>query len=140
MLAGSEGAGGFYFDNTSLAQSIGISSLVFILFSGGLSTHWKIVKPVLWSSISLATVGVVFTAGAVAIFVYYIFNIPLLISLLLGSIVASTDAAAVFSIIGARNIKIKGRITPLLELESGSNDPMAVFLTITLIQIISNTT
>lgn len=140
MLAGSEGPGGFYFDNTSLAQSIGISSLIFILFSGGLSTHWKIVKPVLRPSITLATVGVVFTAGAVALFAYYIFNIPLLISMLLGSIVASTDAAAVFSIIGARNIKIKGRITPLLELESGSNDPMAVFLTITLIQVITSTT
>lgn len=136
MLAGSEGAGGLAFDDTRLAQSIGITSLVFILFSGGLSTHWHIVKPVLFPAISLATLGVVVTAGSVAFFANYIFDVPLLISLLLGSIVASTDAAAVFSIIGARNIKIKGNITPLLELESGSNDPMAVFLTITMIEII----
>lgn len=137
MLAGSEGAGGIAFDDTRLAQSIGITSLVFILFSGGLSTHWHIVKPVLVPSISLATLGVVVTAGSVALFAHYIFDVSLLVSLLLGSIVASTDAAAVFSIIGARNIKIKGNITPLLELESGSNDPMAVFLTITLIEIMN---
>ncbi|ABG59108.1 potassium/proton antiporter [Cytophaga hutchinsonii] len=136
MLAGSEGAGGMAFDDTRLAQSIGITSLVFILFSGGLSTHWHIVKPVLFPAISLATLGVVVTAGSVAIFAHYVFDVSLLVSLLLGSIVASTDAAAVFSIIGARNIKIKGNITPLLELESGSNDPMAVFLTITMIEII----
>lgn len=136
MLAGSEGAGGIEFDDTGLAQSIGITSLVFILFSGGLSTHWHIVKPVLIPSISLATLGVLITAGSVGLFAHYMFDVSVLVSLLLGSIVASTDAAAVFSIIGARNIKIKGNITPLLELESGSNDPMAVFLTITLIEII----
>jgi len=139
MLAGSEGPGGIAFDDTGLAQSIGISALVFILFSGGLSTHWKIVKPVLLPSLSLATIGVLITAVSIAVFAHYFFQVPLLISLLLGSIVASTDAAAVFSIIGARNIKIKGNITPLLELESGSNDPMAVFLTITLIQLIQST-
>jgi cell volume regulation protein A len=139
MLAGSEGPGGIDFDDTGLAQSIGISALVFILFSGGLSTHWKIVKPVLLPSLSLATIGVLITAVSIAVFAHYFFQVPLLISLLLGSIVASTDAAAVFSIIGARNIKIKGNITPLLELESGSNDPMAVFLTITLIQLIQST-
>jgi len=137
MLAGSEGAGGIAFDDTGLAQSIGITSLVFILFSGGLSTHWKIVKPVLLPSLSLATLGVVITAGSIGFFANYFFHVPLAISLLLGSIVASTDAAAVFSIIGARNIKIKGNITPLLELESGSNDPMAVFLTIAMIEIIT---
>lgn len=136
MMAGSEGPGNIAFDDTGLAQSIGICSLIFILFSGGLSTHWNIVKPVLWPSLSLATIGVALTAGTVAIFANLVFNVPLLISLLLGSIVASTDAAAVFSIIGARNIKIKGKITPLLELESGSNDPMAVFLTIALIELI----
>ena len=136
MLAGIDGPGGIAFDDTALAQSIGICSLIFILFSGGLATHWKNVKPILWSSISLATLGVLITAGSVAVFAHYLFDVPILVSLLLGSIVASTDAAAVFSIIGARNIKIKGQITPLLELESGSNDPMAVFLTISMIEII----
>ena len=137
MLAGSEGPGGIYFNDAELAQYIGITALVFILFSGGLSTHWKVVKPVLWPSLSLATVGVACTAASVALFTTYVFHVPPLISLLLGSIVASTDAAAVFSIIGARNIRIKGNITPLLELESGSNDPMAVFLTISLIHLIT---
>lgn len=137
MLAGSEGPGGIYFDDPGLAQSIGIVSLVFILFSGGLSTHWKEVKPVLGPSLALATLGVVLTATSVAFFTYWAFHIPLLECMLLGSIVASTDAAAVFSIIGARNIKIKGKLTPLLELESGTNDPMAVFLTISLIEIIT---
>ncbi|HTF81593.1 MAG TPA: potassium/proton antiporter, partial [Cytophagales bacterium] len=136
MLAGSEGPGGIYFDDPELTQHIGIVSLVFILFSGGLSTHWSEVKPVLWSSLSLATVGVVITAGTVAIFSHLLLKISFPISALLGAIVASTDAAAVFSIIGARKIKIKGKITPLLELEAGSNDPMAVFLTISIIKVI----
>ncbi len=138
MLAGSEGPGGIYFDDPRLAQNIGIVSLVFILFSGGLSTHWKVVRPVLWPSLSLATVGVVLTAASVALFTHFIFKQSFAISFLLGSIVASTDAAAVFSIIGARKLKIKGKITPLLELESGSNDPMAVFLTISFIEIIQS--
>jgi cell volume regulation protein A len=139
MLAGSQGPGGIAFDDYGLAQSIGITALVFILFSGGLSTHWKIVKPVLWPSLSLATLGVFITALSIALFAHYLFDVSWLISLLLGSIVASTDAAAVFSIIGARNIRIKGNITPLLELESGSNDPMAVFLTLTLIHLVKST-
>lgn len=137
MLAGSEGPGGIYFDDPGLAQHIGIVALVFILFSGGLSTHWDHAKAVLKPALSLATLGVILTAGAVAIFTHWAFDIPILASLLLGSIVASTDAAAVFSIIGARKIKIKGQITPLLELESGSNDPMAVFLTISIIKIMT---
>jgi len=138
MLAGSEGPGGIHFNDAGLAQHIGITALIFILFSGGLSTHWKVVKPVLWPSLSLATIGVLITAFSVAGFTYFVFNVPVLISLLLGSIVASTDASAVFSIIGARKIRIKGNITPLLELESGSNDPMAVFLTVSLIQLVGS--
>jgi cell volume regulation protein A len=135
MLAGSEGPGGIYFNDPQLAQNIGITSLVLILFSGGLGSEWKHVKPVLWPAVSLSTLGVLVTTTAVGCFTTWLFDLPWHISLLLGAIVASTDAAAVFSIIGARNIKIKGNITPLLELESGSNDPMAVFLTITLLEI-----
>jgi cell volume regulation protein A len=136
MLAGSEGPGGIYFDDPKIAQTIGVIALIFILFSGGLDTQWKIVKPVLWPALSLSTLGVLITTLSVALFTTWLFKFPLLPSLLLGAIVASTDAAAVFSIIGARNLKLKGNITPLLELESGSNDPMAVFLTISLIEII----
>lgn len=136
MLAGSEGPGGIYFDDPAIAQTIGIVSLVFILFSGGLDTNWNSVKSVVGPALSLSTFGVALTAVAVGGFTTLLFDVPILVSLLLGSIVASTDAAAVFSIIGARNIKLKGKITPLLELESGSNDPMAVFLTVSLIEII----
>lgn len=136
MLSGSEGPGGIYFDDAQLAQSIGIICLVFILFSAGLDTRWKKVKPVLWPSVALATFGVLVTTILIGLFVHYVFWIDLKICLLLGAVVSSTDAAAVFSIIGARNMRLKGRITPLLELESGSNDPMAVFLTFTMIQVI----
>ncbi len=136
MLAGSEGPGGIEFDDAQLAQSIGIICLIFILFSAGLDTKWKHVKPVLGPSIVLATFGVLITTILIGGFVHYVFSVDLKISLLLGAVISSTDAAAVFSIIGARNIRLKGRITPLLELESGSNDPMAVFLTFSLIQII----
>ncbi len=136
MLAGSEGPGGIEFDDAKLAQSIGIICLIFILFSAGLETNWKHVKPVLWPSTVLATFGVLTTTVLIGVFVHYAFKVDLKVSLLLGAVVASTDAAAVFSIIGARNIKLKGRITPLLELESGSNDPMAVFLTFSLIEVV----
>ncbi|MFL5730234.1 MAG: potassium/proton antiporter [Cytophagaceae bacterium] len=139
MLAGSEGPGGIYFDDASLAQTIGIVALILILFSGGLDTKWNAVRPVLWPALSLATIGVVVTTAGIAFFVHWLFDLPLLISLLLGSIISSTDAAAVFSIIGTRNLRLKGNITPLLELESGSNDPMAVFLTISLIELITDT-
>lgn len=134
MLAGSEGPGGLYFDDPETSQWVGIVALIFILFTGGLETKWKDVKPVLAPSLSLATLGVVITAFLVALFTVYVFHVDWPIGLLLGAIVSSTDAAAVFSIIGARNIKLKGNVTPLLEMESGSNDPMAVFLTITLVE------
>jgi cell volume regulation protein A len=136
MVAGSEGPGGIYFDNEKTAQTIGIISLSLILFAGGLETRWKSVKPVLGSALSLATVGVVCTTLLVAVFVHYFFNLAFTHSLLLGAVVSSTDAAAVFSILSFRHLNLKGHIKPLLELESGTNDPMAVFLTISLIEII----
>ena len=136
MFAGSEGPGGIYFDNAKVAQSIGIVSLIFILFSGGLETKWSEVRPVLWPSLSLATVGVLLTTVIVGVFVHYVFTVPWLISLLLGSVVSSTDAAAVFSILNARDVRLRGNTRALLEFESGTNDPMAVFLTISIIQLI----
>jgi cell volume regulation protein A len=137
MLAGSEGPGGLYFDDPFISQWVGIVALIFILFTGGLETKWKDVKPVLVPSLSLATLGVLMTAVLVAVFTIYVFHIDWKIGLLLGAIVSSTDAAAVFSIIGARDIRLKGNVQPLLEMESGSNDPMAVFLTITLVEWIT---
>jgi potassium/hydrogen antiporter len=130
MLAGSEGIGGIYFDNPRIAQFIGIVALNFILFSGGLDTDWESVKPVLWQGISLSTTGVILTAFSVGIFVWAVTDFTIYEGLLMGSIVSSTDSAAVFSILRSKNIALKENIRPTLELESGSNDPMAYVLTI----------
>lgn len=136
MFLGSEGIVGIEFDNTLLAQAVGSVSLIFILYSGGLDTHWGHIKPVVVSGVMLATLGVVITAVILAGFIYLMWNVTLLEALLLGSIVSSTDAAAVFMIFRSHQLKLKHNIEPLLELESGSNDPMAIFLTITILQLI----
>jgi cell volume regulation protein A len=138
ILAGSEGIGGIYFDNTSIAQFIGIVALNFILFSGGLDTNWKSIKPVLWRGVALSTIGVFMTALSVGAFVHFAFGFTLAEGMLLGSIVSATDAAAVFSILRSKGIGLKGHLRPLLELESGSNDPMAYFLTISLTTIVAS--
>jgi cell volume regulation protein A len=137
MLAGSEGPGGIYFDDAGLAQSIGIIALVFILFAGGLDTRWQKVKPVLWQATSLATLGVFVTATTVGLFVSFVLHFSILTGLLIGAVISSTDAAAVFSVLRSKNVSLRGNLQPLLELESGSNDPMAVFLTVGLIQVIT---
>jgi cell volume regulation protein A len=131
ILAGSEGIGGIYFDSPELAQFIGLIALNIILFSGGLDTDWKHVKPIIGQGALLSTLGVLLTAGTVGLFVSWITDFTLIEGLLLGSIVSSTDAAAVFSILRSKSVNLKNNIRPILELESGSNDPMAYFLTIT---------
>lgn len=138
MLAGSDGPGGIYFDDHALAQSIGVIALIVILYSGGLDTNWCHVRNVLREGISLATVGVLLTTTLACLFAHYALGFPLLESFLLGSIISSTDAAAVFSILRSRGVSLKGKISPLLELESGSNDPMAIFLTISAIKLIGD--
>jgi cell volume regulation protein A len=138
MLAGSEGVGGIYFDNNALAQAIGIIALNFILFSGGFETDWKSIKPIVWHGISLSTLGVLLTAVLVGLFIHAITNFTIYEGLLLGSIISSTDSAAVFSILRSKNLALKGNLRPTLELESGSNDPMAYILTITFIELIVN--
>lgn len=129
MLAGSEGIGGIEFSNAHLAEFIGITALNFILFSGGLDTNWKSIKPVLGKGISLSTLGVFLTALPVGIFVHFVFHFSWTEAFLLGAIVSSTDAAAVFSILRNKGVGLKSSIRPVLELESGSNDPMSYFLT-----------
>jgi len=138
MLAGSEGIGGIQFDDPKLAQFIGIVSLNFILFSGGLDTNWASVKPILRQGIALSTLGVLLTAVSLGTFVYYITDFTIYESLLLGSIVSSTDAAAVFSILRSKSIALKSNLRPTLELESGSNDPMAYVLTIAFLTLVIN--
>jgi cell volume regulation protein A len=137
ILAGSEGIGGIYFANTSIEQFVGITALNFILFSGGLDTNWQSIKPILWRGVALSTIGVFLTALSVGLFVHYVFEFTIWEGLLLGSIVSATDAAAVFSILRNRGVALKGFLRPILELESGSNDPMAYFLTITLTGIVA---
>lgn len=136
MLSGSEGLGGIRFDDPQVAQFIGIVSLNFILFSGGLDTNWHQVKPVLWQGITLSTVGVLITAISLGTFVWLITDFSLVESLLLGSIVSSTDAAAVFSILRSKSLSLKKNLRPTLELESGSNDPMAYVLTIAFLTLV----
>lgn len=136
MLAGSEGPGGIYFDDPKSSQFMGIVALTFILFSGGLETKFETIRPVLLNGLALSTAGVLVTALAVGAFTSYVLNFTLIEGLLLGAIVSATDAAAVFSILRTRNIGLKGTIRPLLEFESGSNDPMAFFLTISFVELV----
>ena len=146
MLAGSEGVGtwfghhqGIVFDNPKTAQFIGVVALNFILFSGGLDTKWRSIKPVLWQGVALSTVGVVLTAGAVGLFVYLALDdFSFAEAMLLGSIISSTDAAAVFSILRSSRLALKHNLKPMLELESGSNDPVAYLLTIMFISVVQN--
>ncbi len=140
MLAGSEGIGGIYFDNPVITQFIGIIALVIILFSGGLDTNSKDIKPILGRGIVLSTVGVLITTALLGFFINFITHFSLIESFLIGAIVSSTDAAAVFSIFRSQKQKLKNNIEPTLELESGTNDPMAYFLTTTLIFLILNPT
>jgi cell volume regulation protein A len=137
MLVGSEGIGKIYFDNAQLAKSIGVVALVFIIFSGGLDTNWRDTKTVLWPGVILSTVGVLLTAIITGFFAMHILKFSFLEGMLLGSIVSSTDAAAVFSILRSKRITLKQPLKPLLEFESGSNDPMAVFLTVGFLSILT---
>lgn len=136
MLAGSDGVGGIYFDDPQLAQTLGVIALNFILFAGGMETSFSQIRPVLWRGISLSTIGVLLTAAIIGFFASLLTELNLIEGFLLGAIVSSTDAAAVFSILKTRKVRLAKSLEPTLELESGSNDPMAYFLTIALIQII----
>ncbi len=138
MLAGSDGPGGIYFNDPKVAQFLGTVALIFILFSGGMETKIQSIRPVLKDGISLSTLGVLLTAIMVGLFSTLILRFSLYEGLLLGAIVSSTDAAAVFSILRSRNLGLKGNLRPLLEFESGSNDPMAYFLTISFVYLITH--
>ena len=137
MLAGSEGLGGIDFSDFRLAQSVGVVALAFILYAGGLDTEWPRVRRLLGPGITLATLGTLLTAVVVGLAAAWILDLPLMAGLLLGSIVSSTDAAAVFSILRSRSVGLRGELGPLLELESGSNDPMAVFMTVGALQLLT---
>ena len=130
MLLGSDGIGGIYFDNYAIAQQLSTLSLVFIMFYGGFGFNWKTGKPVAAQSILLATFGVAITAFLVGAFATIIFKTSLMEGMLLGAVISSTDAASVFSILRSKNLNLKGGLASMLEMESGSNDPMSYMLTI----------
>ncbi|KHF41538.1 potassium transporter [Halalkalibacter okhensis] len=134
MLTGSDGLGFIHFDNPQMAQLIGIFALIIILFEGGLQTKWSTVKSVTKPALSLATLGVILTTVIVALAAKLILGVSWLEGFLFGAIVGSTDAAAVFAVLKGQNIR--ARLGATLEAESGSNDPMAMFLTISFIQLI----
>lgn len=141
MIFGSDGIG-LQFSSQKTAQFIGVVALSIILFSGGMDTRYEEIRPVAKEGIVLATLGVLLTAVFTGFFIYSLtlllpgFNLPLPVCLLLGSLMSSTDSASVFAILRSKELKLKHNLRPLLELESGSNDPMAYMLTITLIQVI----
>jgi potassium/hydrogen antiporter len=135
MVMGSDVLGIIYFDNASTAQMIGVFALIIILFEGGIQTKWNTLRPVILPALSLATIGVMLTSGIVAIAAKLILDVGWLEAILFGAIVGSTDAAAVFAVLKGQNIN--DRVGTTLEAESGSNDPMAVFLTIAMIELIT---
>ena len=140
MLAGSDGLG-IQFNNPRLAQTIGMIALSIILFTGGMDTKISEIRPVLAPGIMLSTVGVLLTTVITGFFIFWIsrwqhteIGFSLIGSLLLAATMSSTDSASVFNILRSQNIRLKHNLKPMLELESGSNDPMAYMLTILLIQ------
>ena len=133
MLAGVDGPGGLNFSDAKAANDVGTFALAFILFSGGFQTQWSDIKPIVTQGIVLSTLGVFLTAVAMAVPLSMLPYISYKDAFLLGAIISSTDAAAVFSILRTQKVGVKGALKPLLEFESGSNDPMAVFLTLTAI-------
>lgn len=134
MVIGSEGLGLIAFDDTELARSIGIIALSLILFEGGLAAGWSEIRPVLGVAISLATIGTLVTAAITGLAAYLLLDLSSLEALLLGSIVATTDSAAIFSVL--RGSSLKRRVARTLEAESGFNDPVAILLVIGFIELI----
>jgi cell volume regulation protein A len=142
MLFGSDGLG-LHFDNPHVAQFVGLMALNIILFSGGMDTKFADIRPIAVSGTVLATLGVLLTALITGFFIYWVtrsmtgaLSFSFLEAMLLASVMSSTDSASVFGILRSKGIALKERLKPLLEFESGSNDPMAYLLTITFIQLI----
>lgn len=139
MLFGSDGVVGIYFDNYELTSQLCSLALVFIMFYGGFGTNWKMAKPVAVPSVLMSSLGVIATAGLTGLFCHLVIKTTLLEGLLIGTIVAYTDAASVFAVLRAQKLNLKGSLASLLEVESGSNDPIAYMITIILLTMMQST-
>ena len=129
MFFGSDGVVKIPFENYQFAEQICSVALIFIMFYGGFGTNWNEAKPVAKKSIMISTLGVIMTAGLTGLFCHFVLKIDILESLLIGSVISSTDAASVFSILRSKNLGLKDNTASMLEIESGSNDPCSYMLT-----------
>jgi cell volume regulation protein A len=137
MVAGEAGPGGLRFDDVHTTYVVGSVALALILFDGGLKTRFQAIRAVLAPSMVLATIGVLLTALITAPVAKYALGLNWTQALLTGAVVASTDAAAVFLLVHAQGLRLRPRVGATLEVESGTNDPFAVFLTLTLVKLLS---
>lgn len=137
MLFANNGLWPVRFDNYDFAKETCTVALIFIMFYGGFGTRWESVKPVVHESILLASVGVLATAALVGLFCHYVLHWALLESLLFGAVMGSTDAASVFSILRSKRLGLRNNTAPMLEMESGSNDPAAYMLTVILLSVMN---
>ena len=137
MLFANNGLWPIRFDNYDMAKETCTVALIFIMFYGGFGTRWEAVKPVVRESVLLASLGVVLTAGLTGLFCHFVLHWEWLESLLLGSVMGSTDAASVFSILRSKRLGLKNNTAPMLEMESGSNDPAAYMCTAILLSIMN---
>lgn len=137
MLIGSDGFFKVSFNDYHLTEQLCTIALIFIIFYGGFGTNWKMAKPVLKPSLLLSTLGVVLTAVITGLFCHFILQLEWIESLLIGAVISSTDAASVFSILRSKKLNLKNGTASILELESGSNDPIAYMLTLILIDLMN---
>ena len=138
MLFGSDGLFQIHFEDYSLAEKICSAALIFIMFYGGFGTKWKTARPIAKQAVLLSTFGVFITAALTGIFCHLVLGLPPLEGLLIGAVLSSTDAASVFSILRSQKLNLKYSTAPMLEIESGSNDPCAYMLTIILLTSIGS--